>query len=128
MNTLRAFHQNSNPRSPTPQSSKSFKFSDGGQLTSVKAATIPATIGSCKVEIKTDIIDSHIPLALSKAATKKAEIVLNFNNDTITFQGHQIKLNITSNDIYYLPITKFTHQHYHQDQQPISNNTQSHSC
>ena len=71
-------------------SSKQFRFGDGRQLTSVKAATIPATIGSCKVEIKTDIIDSDIQLLLSKAAMKKAQIVLNFNNDTITFQGHQI--------------------------------------
>ena len=41
-------------------SSKPFRFGDGRQLTSVKAASTPATIGSCKVEIKTDIIDSDI--------------------------------------------------------------------
>ena len=35
---------------------------------------------------------------------KKVQIVLNFN-DTITFHSHQIKLNITSNGLYYLPIT-----------------------
>ena len=45
-------------------SSKPFRSGDGRQLTSVKAATIPATISSCKVEIKTDIIDSYIPLLL----------------------------------------------------------------
>ena len=87
-------------------SSKPFKFGDGRQLISVKAATIPAMIGSCKVKIKPDIIDSDIPLLLSKAAMKKALKVLNFNNDTITFQGHQIKLNITSNGLYYLSITE----------------------
>ena len=93
-------------KSTYTRSSKSFRFGDGRQLTSVKATTIPATVGSCKVEIKTDIIDSDILLLLSKAAMKKAQIVLNFNNDTITFQRYQIKLNITSNDLYYFPITE----------------------
>ena len=37
---------------------------------------------------------------------KKAQIVLNFNSDTITFQGHQIKLNVTSKGLYYLRITE----------------------
>ena len=35
-------------------SSKAFRFGDGRQSISVKANTIPSTIGSCKVEIKTD--------------------------------------------------------------------------
>ena len=37
---------------------------------------------------------------------KKAQTVLNFINDTITFQGHQIKLNVTSKGLYYLRITE----------------------
>ena len=97
-------------------SSKPFRFGDGRQLLSVKGATIRVAIGSSKVEIKTDIIYSDIPLFLSKAAIKKTQIVLNFNNDTITFQGHQIKLNMTSYDILSSNYcTKVTNQQHHQD-------------
>ena len=78
-------------------SSKPFRFGNNRQLISGKAATIPATIGSCKV------------FFLSKAALKKAQIVLNFNNDTIIFQGHQIKLNIISNGLYYLQLLNWSH-------------------
>ena len=85
---------------------KPFRFNDDRQLTPVKAATVPATIGFWKVEIKTDIIDSDISFLLSNVAIEKAQIVINFNNDTIIFQGQQIKLNITSNGLYYLPITE----------------------
>ena len=42
----------------------------------------------------------------TKTTMKKAQIVLNFNSDTITFQGHQIKLNVTSKGLYYLRITE----------------------
>ena len=72
------------------------RFGDGSQLTSVKAATIPATTGSFKIEIKTDTIDLDTPLLLSKTAViGKAQIVLNFDNNTITFQEHQIKTKST---------------------------------
>ena len=73
MNTLRAFHQNNSAKSPSPDHSHLALVMDGRRLISVKPATIPATIGSCKVEIKTDIIDSDIALLLSKAAMKKAK-------------------------------------------------------
>ena len=42
----------------------------------------------------------------TKTTMKKAQTVLNFINDTITFQGHQIKLNVTSKGLYYLRITE----------------------
>ena len=75
-------------------------------MTSVKAATIPVTIGSCKVEIKIDMIDSDIPFLLSTAAMKKAQIVLNFSHNAIALKGHQIKFSMTSNGPNCLPITK----------------------
>ena len=48
---------------------------------------IPATIDQHKINIKTDIIDSDIPLLLSKSGMKKAQIQLNIYNNTIIFLG-----------------------------------------
>ena len=66
---------------PTDQSniifsecSKPFRFGDGIQYKSSESATIPAIIGNQVVNIKTHIIDSDIPLLLSKASMKKAKI------------------------------------------------------
>ena len=86
-------------------SSKPFHFGDGRQIKSLQSATIPAIIGQRKINIKTDIIDSDIPLLLSKTAMKNAQITLNFDNDTISFKGDEIPLYNTSNGLYSLPIT-----------------------
>ena len=53
-------------------SSNPFRFGDGRQIKSLQSATIPAIIGQHKINIKTDIIDSDIPLLLSKTAMKNA--------------------------------------------------------
>ena len=72
---------------------------------SQQTATIPAIIGLHKIFIKTDIINADIPLLLSKAAMKRAQIQLNFKSDTITFMGEEIPLQTTTNGLYCLPIT-----------------------
>lgn len=71
-------------------SSKPFWFGDGKQLKSEQLARIPATVGQHKVNIKTDIIESDIPLHLSKSATKKAQIQITFDNGTIAFLGEEV--------------------------------------
>ena len=44
---------------------------------SYRKVVIPAVSGSQKVNMEVDVIDADIPLLMSKAATKKAETVLN---------------------------------------------------
>ena len=87
------------------KSTKPFRFGDGRKVHSHQTAVIPAMIGNHKIFIKTDIINADIPLLLSKTAMKRAQIQLNFKNDTITFLGEEIPLQTTSNGLYYLPIT-----------------------
>ena len=87
------------------ESNKPFRFGDGNKILSNQAATIPAMIGSHRIFIKTDIITADIPLLLSKSAMKRAQIQLNFKNDTIKFMGEEIPLQTTSNGLYCLPIT-----------------------
>jgi transposase InsO family protein len=71
-----------------------------------KTAVIPAFIGRKNVLIRTDIINADIPLLLSKTAMKNAKMSLNFQDDSLSAFGQKLPLRVTSNGLYYLPITK----------------------
>ena len=90
------------------ESSKPFRFGDGKVVKSSKMATIPAFIGNKKLHINTDIVEADIPLLLSTSAMKKAQMQLNFANDTLSAFGQELPLKMTSNGLYSLPITKPT--------------------
>ena len=65
-------------------------FGDGEQFVSSIAAIIPAHIDQHRVSIRTNNIDSDIPLLLK--------------TDTIGFLGDEIPFNTTSNGLYAIPI------------------------
>jgi hypothetical protein len=88
------------------ESSRSFRFGDGKMVISDKTAVIPAFIGRKNVLIRTDIINADIPLLLSKTAMKNAKMSLNFQDDSLSAFGQKLPLRVTSNGLYYLPITK----------------------
>ena len=67
---------------------------------------LPCVIADIEVSIITDVVDSDIPLLLSKDAMKRAETYLNFEDDTVTMLKKKIPLNCTSSGHYYIPITK----------------------
>ena len=48
-----------------------FKFGNGGPVQSLKKVVLPVTIGNDKISLETDVVDTDIPLLLSKAAMKK---------------------------------------------------------
>ena len=52
-------------------SARIFKFGGGTRLISEGQYEIPATFAGHKVKIRTDVVDSDIPLLLSKNAMKK---------------------------------------------------------
>ena len=56
--------------------------------------------------IKTDIVDSDIPLLLSRSAMKKAGVKKDLENDTAEILGEQVSLNLTSSGHYCIPIDK----------------------
>ena len=57
--------------------------------TSVGRAKIPPYIGS-KCFIETDIAECELPLLLSRNTIKKANTVINFENDKVTMFGKDI--------------------------------------
>ena len=85
---------------------KWFKFGGGERLKSQRAYTIPAVLAGKKVLIKTDVVNSDIPLLLSMDAMKKAEVKLDMSNDMAEIFGVQLPLNHTSSGHYAIPIDK----------------------
>ena len=59
-----------------------------------------------KVTMEADVIDADIPLLMSKAAMKKAETVLNLNDESVTVFGEQQQLLISSSGHYAIPVSK----------------------
>ena len=55
--------------------------------------------------IKTDVINSDIPLLLSQASMKWANMNLNFKDDTASVFGKTIELVVTKSDHYAIPLT-----------------------
>ena len=86
------------------KSDKVFKGVGKGTLPSIEQYTIPAEIGECPVLIQVDIIDSDIPMLLSKSAMKKAKMVLHMDQDFAEVMGKHVMLNTTSAGHYVVPL------------------------
>ena len=77
-------------------------------MQSTKTACIPAYIGPQKVHINTAVVYQDIPLLLSRLPMKKANMCINFDDDTAHALGHMINLSITRSGHYILPLTRAT--------------------
>jgi len=86
------------------ESSKTFKFGGGEKLPSLGCYILPAIIAGIEVKIKTDVVESEIPLLLSLNAMKDAKIKLDLENDSAEIFGKQVLLNHTSSGHYCIPI------------------------
>ena len=84
---------------------RTFKFVDSKVIKSTHKAYIPAYIGNGKVHIEAEVVDKELPLLLSKAM-KKAEIMIDFTDDSAQIFGFYINLQITSSGHYTIPLSK----------------------
>ena len=85
---------------------RTFKFGDGNKLNSLYKVILPCVVADIEVSIITDVVDSDIPLLLSKDPMKRAGTRLNFEDDSVTMLKKKIPLSCTSSGHYYIPITK----------------------
>ena len=85
---------------------KWFKSGGGEKLHSQGRYTIPAVLADKDVRIRTDVVDSDIPLLLSKSATKKAKVKMDLENDTAEIYGTPVLLNHTTSGHYSVPIDR----------------------
>ena len=82
-----------------------FKFGGGTKLKSKGEFTLPAIMAGKNVQIKTDIVESDIPLLLSRSAMKSAGVKLDLENDKANIFGKDVMLNLTNSGHYCIPIS-----------------------
>lgn len=83
-----------------------FKFGDGKLLKSIKRAVIPCQLAGKHVKIRTDVVESNIPLLFSKESMKKAEMKINLVDDSAFVFGREVQLESTSSGHYILPLCR----------------------
>ena len=86
------------------KSNKMFKFGGGEKKKSMETITIPCALAWKHIFIKTDVLDSDIPLLVSRDAMKQAQIKLDLISDTVGIFGTTIMLNSTTPGHYCLPL------------------------
>lgn len=85
-----------------------YRFGDGNEVTSTQTATIPAFLGLREIGISTDIVEKDIPLLLSREAMKKANMSIDFKDDTASVFNTVVNLNVTKSGHYTVPLTRQT--------------------
>lgn len=81
-----------------------FKFGGGTVLKSTKKVTFPCLIAGSECEIQADVVESDIPLLLSKDSMKRAKVKLDLETDSATIFGKDVQLQCTSSGHYCVPI------------------------
>ena len=89
------------------KSSTSFKFGDSSVIKSLKRVIFPAVLAGQRCKIKTDVIDSDIPLLFGKPSMKKAKVKIDLENDCASVLGKHVTLQCTSSGHYCIPISDF---------------------
>ena len=85
---------------------KVFRFGGGEKLKSEGEYRIPAVIAGKEVTIKTDVVESDIPLLLSRKSMKVAGVKMDLEHDTANIFGKDISLNLTTSGHYCIPIDR----------------------
>ena len=83
-----------------------FRFGDGVEAKSCKCMTLPFFIGGFKMLMDVEVVQSEIPLLISKGAMKQMGISLDFQKDIMKLNGRNIKLQCTSTGHYCVPVAK----------------------
>ena len=104
-------------------STNTYRFGDGKRVVAQKSVVIPATIGNTELKIHADVVNSDIPLLLSRDSMKKANMSLDFEFDIMTVFGEKIQLITTTSGHYALPISKSLHLANEIERGSISNIT-----
>ena len=86
-------------------SEQTFTFGNGSAAASLRKVTMPCWMGGRPGMLSTDVIESNIPLLLSKRSMKKNKMKLDFDRDEVTVGGRIIKLKVTKSEHYALPIS-----------------------
>ena len=81
-----------------------FKFGSGCVLKSIANVTLPCKIGDINCKIRTDVVESNIPLLLGKPSMKKAGVSIDFRTDSVTAFDQSLQLLKSKSGHYVIPI------------------------
>ena len=84
----------------------------------------PCRFGEKRVNIKTDVINSAIPLLMSRHSMKTAGMIINMAEDTAVVFGDTVNLRATSSGHYIMPLFS-DDPHYGS---PSLSGVREHSC
>ena len=87
-------------------STNSFKFGSDQVFNSLYKVKFPASIGSQNLFIETDVINTNVPLLLSKRAMKTADTSIDFVDDTVIMFGEKQNVILTKSGHYSVPLDK----------------------
>ena len=88
------------------KSKKIFRFGNSEKLPSLGKYIIPASLAGKRGTLEIDIVDSDLPLLLSKKAMKKAGMKINMVVNTAELLGQTVKLMTTCSGHYCIPLLK----------------------
>ena len=87
------------------EASNFYRFGDGKRVCSMKSVKLPADIGQQPVTTESDVVDCDIPLFMSRSSMKRANMHLNFENDTANAFNQDINLIVTKSGHYAISLT-----------------------
>ena len=81
----------------------------------VEIGQISSSNWQSKVFIEANVVKNELPLLLSRQSMKRAEMIIDFSNDTVNVGGKDIiELTCTSSGHYCLPLTRLLlHDSFH---------------
>ena len=94
-----------------------FKFGNPNIYKSIHKVVFPAEIGSKKILITADVLETNIPLLISKSAMKKAKTVIKFETDEVIMFNRKIRLRFTPTGHYCITLNKKASIAYYEDEQ-----------
>ncbi|ESO98891.1 hypothetical protein LOTGIDRAFT_158847 [Lottia gigantea] len=97
---LSRFHPNLVKLIQTFPSDRTFRFGDGVSVRSLKMVKIPIVMGRQRCMLEVEVVDTNIPLLLSRSSLKKADASLDLKNDSATMFGHNVRLDFTASGHY----------------------------
>ena len=86
------------------KSDTAFKFGNQGELSSIGFYRLPVKIGGENYKIEVDIIDSDIPLLLSKNEMRRLGIGIDMKRDLVTINDKPLVVNTTSAGHYIIDL------------------------
>ena len=86
------------------KSNTAFKFGNQGELSSIGCYKLPVKIGGENYKIDVDIIDSDIPLLLSKNEMRRLGIGIDMKRDKVTINDRPLVVNTTSAGHYIIDL------------------------